>query len=249
MKKCLFYLDNPESELPSQILQSNLDLRYLLIYHDKANKDFVKGINPAIKPIFIDYWLTPSLVEEFLNANPEFLHRAGYGIIFEKYIENILINCKNKELILEKEEGDSSFSWIFDNVFLMSYKSSSNNKIQYLHKYNDHKIFLLTPEQVDFPLYDFMVINRLVGIAYFVSVKVKEPRTIKKDLKFLLKPLTKKIPEPKKGKPKMSQKEWENLLKNSIIEKLKNYCQETKKVFGNISFLCFINLSFIQEPI
>ena len=76
----------------------------------------------------IDYYFTPSLIEESLNKNPDFYDRGGYGVYFEKYIEKKFLESKQKRIIFAKEDdGKIIFSWIFEEKFYKSYKGPSEN--------------------------------------------------------------------------------------------------------------------------
>jgi len=64
MKACLFYVDE-QKELPLHISEHNLDLQYLLFNLKNRN---VRGINPAIKRVLIDYYFTPSLKNPLIKT-------------------------------------------------------------------------------------------------------------------------------------------------------------------------------------
>jgi len=140
------------------------------------------------------------------------------------------LESKQKNIIFDKDDDENIiFSWIFEETFSKSYQGLSENQIVFEKiDYPDNTVFLLSPAQNNFPLFDLIVIDKLNHMVYFVSIKVIKPKNIKgkNDLKFLLKPL-KKIPEGKTIED----------VKNSIIEKFKNYCETTKKTFG-IYFKC-----------
>ena len=89
----------------------------------------------------------------------------------------------------------------------------------------------LFPREKDFPLFDLITIHKSKKVVYFVSIKIIKPNTIrsKLDVKFLLKPLNKGY---RKGIKEEEKKQEDIVRKESIIDKLKDYCAATKKYFG-----------------
>ena len=217
-KLCVHYIDDSESSLPSKIPQSYLDLRYVFIVY-KDGKSLINGVNPVIRKFFLDLHFSPSAFEDLFNTKPEFFHKAGYGMFFEKYLKDILWNSTNKEIILENKD---KISLNFQNVFFRSFEEQHPNNIKYLEgAYEVYARILMTPKTDYFPLFDLIEINFENKIVKFISVKTKPNRKIKdkEDLNFLLRPLK-----------KLSA----NTTENKIVKALQNLKGDDKLSVENI---------------
>lgn len=74
---------------------------------------------------FLCFW-------RIFQSEPDIVHRAGYGALFENYLLWIFRNSANKKIILKENENLEASFLEFQQVFLKSFQTKEPNNMSFL---------------------------------------------------------------------------------------------------------------------
>lgn len=201
--KMIILLGNNHSTLNKYIF----DMRFLL----KNKSGSYSFINPIVKEVFLDEYLTDEAIEWFVKENHDDYTGSLFGSLFELYIKRKLSNLKTSTL---KFSNDLIFNCddIYQNVLRYKGKGGPNITFEFgsLSNLSTAGGYFLFPSQETFPIYDIVYKD---DDSHIYCIGIRSYRCKKGDTKF---PSKKEVLSPKN------------------IDKLYNNFQDYKKHLGNL---------------